>query len=64
MLSKRLERDSMKKLIVKRLTVYVDPEIDERLREKAVREDRPLSTIAERAFRRDLRMPLMKGRKG
>ena len=47
-------------LNVKRLTVYLDAALDKQVRELAQQEDRPLSTIAERAFRAYVSMSSLK----
>ena len=47
----------------KRLTVYINPSLDSRIRKIAKLEERPLSSVAERAFRAYLSSPVS-GRKG
>jgi predicted transcriptional regulator len=45
-------KPTRKKILhVKRLTVYLSKDLDRRIRDQARSEDRPISTVAERAFR-------------
>jgi len=46
-----MKRPPKKILHVKRLTVYLEKNLDQQIREVAKAEDRPISTVAERAFR-------------